>query len=563
MPPKTRRRPADSLIPHPTPDRNQFSFCTPGPNTSRDSDASFASSRPSIIGLGNERAHQASAVHSINDYLSSRSSAVTLRAHPISSVKEINKVIEFLLQTLDFPVKKIEDDLFVVLKLLKCPFKFTKSTLLASNTPHNWPSVLAIIEWLVQIVRYSEHLSGNARSSVEKNSILVYAFDSYLSYIRGDDDYVDALDREFVEKLHKERDGVLETVRGLEADYNELGAKLEAVTSGPTQREKLEHERGMLEEDLRKFHAIVARYKQGIEAVEKQLEDKRKELETKVEEKKRIDQENQDLKKKVEEQSFNARDAERMKRELQAVERDIEEAETARSAWEEKTWNLDADIGLKLKELEALAMECNQAARRLKLGNSFQYVLNGKGATPADIMGIDYKSIVKPELQSFADEIKRSSMEKLDAFISLQKESSELTVKVEDKRNQTAALQSHIENVEAHINQLRKETEEYTNKCFMEAKQLASEVQFEAHNMDILEKEAAEMLQTSEEKLQEAIEQSEEEIQMHARQLFAVVDAVSKYKEHMESKIAVVKSKLAATVEDISALYKNSCPATN
>ena len=55
-------------------------------------------------------------------------------------------------------------------------------------------------------------------------------------------------------------------------------------------------------------------------------------------------------------QTFNARDAERMKRELQAVERDITEAEVARNGWEEKSWDLDTTIGHKFKELEALSI---------------------------------------------------------------------------------------------------------------------------------------------------------------------------------------------------------------
>lgn len=390
--------------------------------------------------------------------------------------------------------------------------------------------------------------------------MLSYAFNSYLSYIQGDDDAVEALDRELVEKLERERDGVLENVKKLEAQVNELVAKSESLKNGKTEKELLEERKGLLEEDLTKFHAIIGNYNQGIESVEKILEEKRIALETKVEEKKRIDEENEELKKRVDEQSFNARDAERMKRELQAVERDIEEAETERNSWEDKTWNLNAAIQDKFKELESLAMECNQAVKRLKLGNSFQYVLNADGATPVDVMGIDYKSIVKPGLQSAADEIKRSSMEKLEEYISLQRESSELAAKLDEKRNRIAALQSHIDEEEAHIDNLRKETEEFTYRYSMEAQKLADEVQMEAHNFDILEKEAAQFLEASKQKLQEELEQSEIEIQRRARELFEVVDTVSKFKEQMESKISEMKSKLAGTAEDISALYKNSIP---
>ncbi|KAK2664655.1 hypothetical protein Ddye_003229 [Dipteronia dyeriana] len=99
-----------------------------------------------------------------------------------------------------------------------------------------------------------------------------------------------------------------------------------------------------------------------------------------------------------------------MKKELQALDIDIEDAETARSVWEE--WRTNVGILM------------------LKLSNDIQYVLNAKGSTPAEVMGID----CKPTLESFADEINRSSVEKLEELISLQQQSSELAAKIEGKR---------------------------------------------------------------------------------------------------------------------------------
>ncbi|KAJ8754955.1 hypothetical protein K2173_015467 [Erythroxylum novogranatense] len=408
---------------------------------------------------------------------------------------------------------------------------------------------------------YKEHLVANSRSSVESNRMFMYALDSYLNYIRGEDDAVDALDREFMEKLERERDGVLESVRDLERSYSELEGKAEALRSGQTERERLEKERSVLEEDVKKFNAMIGEFNQRIEAMEKVLEEKGKELEAKVEEKKRIDMENEELKKRVEEQSLNARDAERMKRELQAVERDISEAEAARNLWEEKIWDLHSATGHKFKELESLAMECNHAARRLKLGDGFHYSLNVKGSTPAQVMGIDYKSTLKPGLQSFTEDIKRTSMAKLEELILLQQQSSELSAKVEAKKNQTASIQSYVEEVEDQLNSLRKETEEYTHRCAAEAKNIVEDVQMQAHQLDILEKEAAEVMKDSELKLQEAIKQSEEEIQVQARELFVLVDSVSKYKEHVESKIVEIKSQLSETVVAVSDAHKSSLTA--
>ncbi|KAJ8754952.1 hypothetical protein K2173_015464 [Erythroxylum novogranatense] len=510
----TRRRPAESMNPQPTPDHHHRQF-------PRDSDASFSSSRPSSIGvdraleLPTDRAHQGAAVRAVNAYLSSHSSHLSLKTHQISSAKDITETLHFVLHQLDYPSTKLEDDLFLLLKSLNCPFKVNKSTLRAPNTPHNWPSYLAVIHWLVQIAMYKEHLVANSRSFVESNNMFMYALDSYLNYIRGEDDAVDALDREFVEKLEREKDGVLESVRELERSYSELEGKAEALRSGQTERERLEKERSVLEEDVKKFNAMIGEFNQRIEAMEKVLEEKGKELEAKVEEKKRIDMENEE-------------DAERMKRELQAVERDISEAEAARNLWEEKIWDLHSAIGHKFKELESLAMECNHTARRLKLGDGFHYSLNAKGSTPAQVMGIDYKSTLKPGLQSFTEDIKRTSMAKLEELILLQQQASELNAKVEAKKNQTASIQSYVEEVEDQMNSLRIETEEYTHRLS------------NIHNKHV----SYISVKDSELKLQEAIKQGEEEIQMQAQELFKLVDSVSKYKEHVESKIVEIKSRL-------------------
>ena len=84
---------------------------------------------------------------------------------------------------------------------------------------------------------------------------------------------------------------------------------------------------------------------------------------------------------------------------------------------------------------------------RLKLGNGLQYVLNAKGSSPAEVLGIDYKSTLKPALDSFADDINKSSMSKLEELISLQQQSVENAAKIEAKRNRLAALQSSSDEV--------------------------------------------------------------------------------------------------------------------
>lgn len=211
---------------------------------------------------------------------------------------------------------------------------------------------------------FNDHLSSDTMSFADGYLMHEYALSSYSHFIRGDDDSVEALDQEWFEKLERERDNVGESVEALERNALELEANLNALKSEPSRKEVLEKEKSMLEGDVEKFHGIIENFVKKIAQGEKDLEVKEKELEEKMRNKDRICEENEELKKKVELQTFNARDAERMKRELQAVERDIGEAEIARNSWEEKSWDLDATLGHKYKELEALAMECNLSMRR-------------------------------------------------------------------------------------------------------------------------------------------------------------------------------------------------------
>ncbi|XP_039173369.1 kinetochore protein NDC80 homolog [Eucalyptus grandis] len=146
-------------------------------------------------------------------------------------------------------------------------------------------------------------------------------------------------------------------------------------------------------------------------------------------------------------QTFNSRDAERMKKELQAVEGEIADAEIERNKYEEKCWDLDRALALKFKELEELAKECNKAVRKLKLGSDYQYVLNAKGSTPVEVMGIDYKSTLKPALDSHANDINKSSVEKLEELIILQQQSKKTAARIEEKRNRVVQLHSRVDDV--------------------------------------------------------------------------------------------------------------------
>ena len=175
---------------------------------------------------------------------------------------------------------------------------------------------------------------------------------------------MDALDQEYIRGLEHEAANTVASIDGLAKEAAELEERANRLKSGPSRREELERERDVLVEDCKKFESVVESFKEQVAAMEGKLRDWAKELEAKERESKRICEENNELQKRIDGQAVNPRDVERMRRELQAVERDIREAENGRNAMEEKAWELEAEIAQKLKDLEVMAEQCNQVMKK-------------------------------------------------------------------------------------------------------------------------------------------------------------------------------------------------------
>ncbi|KAI6678652.1 hypothetical protein NL676_039448 [Syzygium grande] len=108
--------------------------------------------------------------------------------------------------------------------------------------------------------------------------------------------------------------------------------------------------------------------------------------------------------------------------------------------------------------------------------------------------------------------------------------------------------------LEGQMNLLKQEMQDYIHRCALEVQRMVEDVEVEAHNLNIVEREAADVLM-------EAIKESEEEIQRCAFELFSLVDMVSKHKEYMECKISEMKTNLSETAHSISADCRASLPA--
>ncbi|TVU21148.1 hypothetical protein EJB05_30770, partial [Eragrostis curvula] len=514
----------------------------------RDSDAnSICSNRPpSSVGVGatpaaavpnfSDRATQAAALREVNAFLAP---AVTLRP-PLPAARDILAAFRHLLERLDYPLQEkevsFEEDLLFVLRMLSCPFKLTRSALKAPGTPHSWPPLLSVLHWLTLLAS----VSGDATSSAPFNDLTRYTTQGYSYFIMGDDDAVAALDNEYVNKARSHAEEAVEATRALEKEAQELEEKRNKLTSGLSRREALEADKAALTEDVQKFDAVVKTWSAKVSEKEEASVNLRKELE-----------------------AVNVRDVDRMHREMQLVEQDIANLENEKAALEDKGWEVDAALVKKLEELDGITEQCNQALKRLKPSIDFQYALNAKGSSPAEVLGLSYKTELKPALKAYAEENRRISASKLDESVELQKQLQEKAKMLEEKKNNISSWQNKTDEMVARLNSLDREIENDDSRCTADARQMKNELERKEHLLSTVEKEADEFLKNAEQRFQDAVLKADEETQACANELLQLMDSVADYREFMEAAIAQRKKELNETADYIASLPSKTSSQTS
>ncbi|KAL4197048.1 hypothetical protein AMTRI_Chr04g186200 [Amborella trichopoda] len=427
----------------------------------------------------NDRSYQAAALRSLNDYLSPH--RPPLRHRP--SALEITDTFRFLSSRLDFNLSHLDQDLLPLLHHLGCPLKLSRSNLKAPASPHLWPVLLASMHWLVQAIKYKDHISSNSHGL---NELLVYTALSYDHFMKGDEDAVNALDKEYLRKVEEESESAAALVRERKGELEEAEEQIAALRSRPSKIEELEREKASFRGDVNKFETYVESYLEKIGALEKGIEERREKLREVEGESRRVREENEGLRRDVEGQAMSVRDVERMGRELQAVERDIAEAELARGSWEDKVWDMEKEVEKAVKEMIGLVGDCNEAIERLKIGNDLKFMLNTSGSSLAEVLGIDYKSTLKPALLAFGDDSKKNGKKKYEEFVALQKQLHEKFLQQDAMKSDNASLLSKIEEKsKLQLGDVRKRYEEEIQICGGELLQLVDSISKHKEKMEL------------------------------------------------------------------------------
>jgi len=150
-------------------------------------------------------------------------------------------MVTFLLRQLDasFHVQgRVEDEVTLAAKALRYPFPPSKTAITAVGAPTTWPAILAMLLWLVELLRYdaelrvrdadgSAGLSGDAAAAGSGDYFWWYLRQAYSLYLAGEDERVERLECDAVQAAFDAQCAALEAqVRAEEAALAALEAQL-------------------------------------------------------------------------------------------------------------------------------------------------------------------------------------------------------------------------------------------------------------------------------------------------------------------------------------------------
>lgn len=98
--------------------------------------------------------------------------------------KDFTQLAFWLFQRFDPTLKafgKVEDEVPLFFKRLNYPFQISKSALFAVGSPHSWPSVLAALSWLVELLNYDDRAEDAAAQQFDEKQRSERQFFAYAS----------------------------------------------------------------------------------------------------------------------------------------------------------------------------------------------------------------------------------------------------------------------------------------------------------------------------------------------------------------------------------------------
>mmetsp|Transcript_20454 Transcript_20454/g.44713 ORF Transcript_20454/g.44713 Transcript_20454/m.44713 type:complete len:673 (-) Transcript_20454:132-2150(-) len=317
------------------------------------------------------------------------------------SGRDFKQICTFLLRRIDPSFndgsQKFDEEVSLAFKTLGYPYPISKTALAAAGSPHTWPTLLAALTWLIELLGCYEAddddidddaalLRGQQQSQEgegegsegslgtledlevrSEKAFLRFLGDAYVAFLAGDDAKHASLEEALIEYFERDNNKIERDFAALTEKNSAISADIQKLLQNGEQLPELKKKREDHATELEKFYDLVKKLEEHKAILQTKVEERTAELDKNEKELESITSRIVTLKSKVETQEVSVEDVRMMQNEKARVEERIAAAAKSKSEMAKLSWEGDMELRGKLQELQDAVGQYNDMASKLLL----------------------------------------------------------------------------------------------------------------------------------------------------------------------------------------------------
>lgn len=378
------------------------------------------------------------------------------------TTKDFTNIVLFLFRQIDPNYKctgKFEDEMIAMFKYLGYPFQISKSNISAVGSPHAWPTLLASIMWLVELLNYDEATANSNLYAVEpelddpsasEKAFYKYLHKAYGMFLSGRDEQYALLEEQFVASFENKNVLIRDQIEALEKRNQTLVHEIEEVKSRSAYLPKLENKKREFLADLRQFQALMEELVRHRDQLKEKTTSRQAEYDRLAESIKAEMDCIEDLNTRIGQQELSPEDVNNMVSERERLHEAHKAAGEKRLTMQRKTWELEVKLRDKVEELENAVRAYHEAAEELKLvpfnarnahGQDLSIVIDIRAKRKDGLVKTDIQGSICPVLEHFRQNVAEATKTARSELLSVQ----DLMAELESSKTQLMEAQNTAE----------------------------------------------------------------------------------------------------------------------
>jgi len=442
---------------------------------------------------------------------------------------------------------KFEDDAIMIFKRLRYPFEVKKSALFAVGSAQWWPSLLAALNWLVELIKY--HFESQNEETLDFSSADDIMGDdgeklTYQYLQRAYKDFLSGVDEESVETFfgpfYAEKERCLtDEVAKLKEECGALETRLAAMQEVDSPLLQTQKKRDELQSDLKKFEQYIAQLEERLAYFQKLKGELEDELTKKTAELSGLESDKANLLAQITAQPVSAVEVQEMSIKRDAISEQVRSVDLQRSKINEGIMEGEKLVTRMAEEITAVCFNFNSRAAELQLQEAFQLCMSPTWQTTNKVTNVDLKKTMHG-LNELKGEYNRQVHALKEEKITLSDQASSSADEVLEKKSHLATMEEGIRTIEAEVDTMHGEDAEL-EELVMEKKQVEKEIS----NAKADHAEHVSRLQFSVDTIKAEYEEKKVAYAAEQNALWkkvgSAMDMISQHKEYVHSSLCAVE----------------------